>query len=68
MRDTCTNSIKNDNDGVILKHKMNRIRWHWQLKQYKIYFMVCTSEIFNDDGNLSIIKSYMKGNKCGNVL
>ena len=26
MRDTYTNSIINDNDGVILKHKMNRIR------------------------------------------
>ena len=28
MRDTYTNSIINDNDVVILKHKMNRIRWH----------------------------------------
>ena len=28
MRDTYTNSIIIDNDWVILKHKMNRIRWH----------------------------------------
>ena len=26
MRDTYTNTIMNDNEGVILKHKMNRIR------------------------------------------
>ena len=39
-----------------------------QLKQYKIYLMVWTSEISNDDGNKSIIKSYMEGNRCGNVL
>ena len=38
------------------------------LKQYKIYFMVWTSEISNDDGNESIIKSYMEDNKRGNVL
>ena len=30
--------------------------------------MVWTWEISNDDGNESIIKSYMKGNKCGNVV
>ena len=34
MRDTYTNSIRNDNDVVIFKHKMNRIRWHMQLKQW----------------------------------
>ena len=39
-----------------------------QLKQYKICFMVWTSEISNDDGNISIIKPYMEGNKCGHVL
>ena len=80
MRDACTNSIINDNDGIILMHKMNRIRSHMQLKtvenlfhgvyicssksikfiswcvhmqfkEYKIYFMVWTSEISNDDGS-----------------
>ena len=51
MRDTYTNSIINDNNWVILKHKMNRIRWHMKLKQWKIYFMVWTWEIANDDGN-----------------
>ena len=33
------------------QHKMNRIIWHMQLKQYKIYFMVWTWEISNDDEN-----------------
>ena len=47
---------------------MNRIRWHMQLKQQKIYFMVWTLEISNEDENWSIIKLYMEGNKCGNVL
>ena len=68
MRDTYTNSIINDNDVVNLKYKMNRIRLHMQLKQYTIYFMGWTSEISNDDENVSLIKSCMGGNKCGNVL
>ena len=46
-----SNSIINDNNMVILKHKMKRSRWDVRLKQYKNYFMVWTSEIFNDDGN-----------------
>ena len=47
---------------------MNRIRRHMQLKQYTNYFMVWTSEISNDDENVSIVKSYREGNKCGNVV
>ena len=34
----------------------------------KFIYMVWTSEISSDDGNEPIIKSYMEGNKCGNVL
>ena len=38
----------------------------YDIKQYKTYFMVWRSEISNDDGNKSIIKSYVEGNRCGN--
>ena len=33
------------------QNKMNRIRRHMRVKQYKIYFTVGTSEISNDDAN-----------------
>ena len=50
-RDTYTNSIINDNDGNFKAQNVTYQMTHMQLKQYKIYFMVWTSEISNDDGN-----------------
>ena len=49
---------------IFFKHKMNRIS-QMKLKQQKIYIHgVGMRDIYNDDGNQSILKSYMKGNKC----
>ena len=42
----------------------------YAVKTLENLFTWCGHEryISNDDGNLSIIKSYMKVNKCGNVV